>query len=104
MPNQKAEEKVERPKLIWEDGLDNDVITLRERRWKNLIRNRQIWQNLISKAVAQKGLFCRLLLLLSLLLLFHQPCSGLFLVSWGGVRLSPLGTSALLAYCTSPGR
>jgi hypothetical protein len=26
-----------------------------------------------------------------------------FLVSWGGVRLSPLGTSATKAYCTSVG-
>jgi hypothetical protein len=35
MPNQKAEEKEERPKLRWEDGVDNDVKTLREKDWKN---------------------------------------------------------------------
>jgi hypothetical protein len=48
-----------RPKLRWEDEVDNDVKALGERNWKNLARNRQIWQNLLRKAMAQKGLFCQ---------------------------------------------
>jgi hypothetical protein len=38
-PNQKAKE---RPKLRWEDGVNNDVQALEERNWKNLAKNRQI--------------------------------------------------------------
>jgi hypothetical protein len=48
-----------RPKLKWEDRVDKDVKTLVERNWKNLARNRQIWQNLLRKGMAQKGVFCR---------------------------------------------
>jgi hypothetical protein len=48
-----------RPKLRWEDGVDNDVKPLGDRNWQNLARNRQIWQNLLRKAVTIKGLFCR---------------------------------------------
>jgi hypothetical protein len=42
MPNQKAKEKRGRPKLRWEDGVDNYVKALVERNWKNLAGNRQI--------------------------------------------------------------
>jgi hypothetical protein len=48
-----------RPKLRWEDGVDKDVKTLEERNWKNIARNREIWQKLLRKAMAQKGLLCR---------------------------------------------
>jgi hypothetical protein len=47
-----------RPKLRWEVGVDNDVKALGESNLKNLARNTQIWQNLLKKAMAQKGLFC----------------------------------------------
>jgi hypothetical protein len=40
---------------VWEDEVDNDVEALGERNWKNIPRNRQIWQNPLRKAVAQKG-------------------------------------------------
>jgi hypothetical protein len=42
-----------------EDGVDSDVKALGERNWKNLARNRQIWQKLLRKAITQKGLFCQ---------------------------------------------
>jgi hypothetical protein len=48
-----------RPKLRWEDGVDDDVKPLGEGNWKNMARNRQIWQDLLRKAVSQKGLFCK---------------------------------------------
>jgi hypothetical protein len=47
-----------RPKLRWEDGVDKDVKALGERNWKNVARNREIWQKLLRKAMAQKGLLC----------------------------------------------
>jgi hypothetical protein len=43
-----------RPKLRWDDGMDNDVKALSERNWKNVDRNRQIWQTLLRRAMAQK--------------------------------------------------
>jgi hypothetical protein len=49
-----------RPKLRWEDGVDNYVKTLGERYWKNLLRKRQIWQSLLRKDMAQKVLFFQL--------------------------------------------
>jgi hypothetical protein len=36
--------------------VDNDVKALGERTWKNIGRNRYIWQNLLRKAMAQIGL------------------------------------------------
>jgi hypothetical protein len=59
MPNQKIEKKRGRPELRREDGVDNNVKALGERNWKNLARNTQIWQYLLRKAMAQKGLFCQ---------------------------------------------
>jgi hypothetical protein len=43
-----------RPKLRWEDGVGKDVKALGERNWKNIARNREIWQKLLRKAMAQK--------------------------------------------------
>jgi hypothetical protein len=40
-----------------EDGVDNDDKALWERNWKNLARNRQILQKLVRKAIAQRGCF-----------------------------------------------
>jgi hypothetical protein len=47
-----------RPKLRWEDGVDKDVKALGERNWRNIARDREIWQKLLRKAMAQKGLLC----------------------------------------------
>jgi hypothetical protein len=48
-----------RPKLRWEDGVDKEVKALGERNWKNIATNREIWQKLLRKAKAQKGLLCQ---------------------------------------------
>jgi hypothetical protein len=45
-----------RPKLRWKDGVDKDVKDLGERNWKNIARDREIWQKFLRKAMAQKGL------------------------------------------------
>jgi hypothetical protein len=47
-----------RPKRRWEDEVDN-MLSLGEGIWKNLATNRQIWQNLLRKDMAQKWLFCQ---------------------------------------------
>lgn len=43
--------------LKMEGGVDCDVTAVGKRNWKNLAMNRQIWQKLQRKAIAQKGLF-----------------------------------------------
>jgi hypothetical protein len=48
-----------RPKLRWDDGMDKDVKALGKRNWKNIARSRQIWQNLLTKSMAQKRLSCQ---------------------------------------------
>jgi len=48
-----------RPKLRWEDGVTEDARKLGERNWKNAARNRDNWQKLLRKALAQKGLLCQ---------------------------------------------
>ena len=40
----------------WEDGVTEDVRKLGERNWRNAARNRDSWQKLLKKALAQKGL------------------------------------------------
>ena len=47
------------PKLGWEDGVTEDSRRLGERNLRNAARNRDSWQKLLKKALAQKGLLCR---------------------------------------------
>ena len=48
-----------RPKLRWKDGMMEDARKLGERNWRNTARNKDSWQNVLNKALAQKGLFCQ---------------------------------------------
>jgi hypothetical protein len=48
-----------RPKLRWEDGVLDDARKMEERNWRNAARNRDSWQKLLRKALAQKGLLCQ---------------------------------------------
>jgi hypothetical protein len=48
-----------RPKLRWEDGVMEDARKLGERNWRNVARNRDSWQKLLKKTLAQMGLLCR---------------------------------------------
>jgi hypothetical protein len=48
-----------RPKLRWEDGVMDDARKMGERNWRNAARNRNSWQKLLRKALAQKGLLCQ---------------------------------------------
>ena len=48
-----------RPKLRWKDGVTEKARKLGERNWKNAARNRDSWQKLLKKALAQKGLLCQ---------------------------------------------
>jgi hypothetical protein len=48
-----------RPKLRWEDGVMDDARKVGERNWRNAARNRDSWQKLLRKALAQKGLLCQ---------------------------------------------
>ena len=47
-----------RPKLRWEDGVMEDARKLGERNWRNAARNRDSWQKVLKKALAQRGLLC----------------------------------------------
>jgi len=44
-----------RVKLRWEDGVMEDGRKLGERNWRNAARNRDSWEKLLKKALAQKG-------------------------------------------------
>jgi len=48
-----------RLKLRWEDGVMEHARKLGERNWRNAARNRDRWQKLLKKALAQKGLLCQ---------------------------------------------
>jgi len=48
-----------RPKLRWENGVMEDARKLGERNWRNAARNRDRWQKLLKKALAQMGLLCQ---------------------------------------------
>ena len=43
----------------WEDGVMGDARKLGERNWRNGARNRDSWQKLLKKALAQKELLCQ---------------------------------------------
>jgi len=40
-------------------GVMEDARKFGERNWRNAARNRDSWQKLLKKALAQKGLLCR---------------------------------------------
>ena len=48
-----------RSNLRWEDGVMEDARKLGERDWRNAARNRDSWQKLLKKTLAQKGLLCQ---------------------------------------------
>jgi hypothetical protein len=45
--------------LRWENGVMDDARMLGERNWRNAARNRDNWQKLLKKALAQSGLLCQ---------------------------------------------
>jgi hypothetical protein len=47
---------VGRPKLRWEDGVDQDMGILGVKNWKKVTLNRDEWAQLLKKARAQQGL------------------------------------------------
>jgi hypothetical protein len=47
---------VGRPKLRWEDGVDQDMRILGVKNWKKVAINRDEWAKLLKKARAQRGL------------------------------------------------
>jgi hypothetical protein len=49
----------DRPKPRWEDGVMEDARKLGVRNWRNTVRDRDSWQKLLKKALAQKGLLCQ---------------------------------------------
>jgi len=48
-----------RPKLRLEDSVTEDARKLWERNWRNVARNRDSWQKLLRKALAQKRMLCQ---------------------------------------------
>jgi hypothetical protein len=48
---------VGRPKLRWEDGVDQDTRTLGVKNWKKVVHNREEWAKLLKKARAHQGLY-----------------------------------------------
>ena len=45
-----------RPKLRWEDGVDQDMRILGVKNWKKVALNRDEWANLLKKVRAHQGL------------------------------------------------
>jgi len=48
-----------RQKLRWEDGVTEDARKMGERNWRNAARNRDSWQKMLKKDLAQNGLLCQ---------------------------------------------
>jgi hypothetical protein len=45
-----------RPKILWEDGVDQDMKTLGVKKWRREALDREDWAKLLKKARAHKGL------------------------------------------------
>jgi hypothetical protein len=48
-----------RPKIRWEDGMDDDSKAIGIRKWKSVALNREIWHKQLKKALAVGGLLRR---------------------------------------------
>jgi hypothetical protein len=51
--------RVGRPKLRWEDGVDQDMRILEVKNWKRVALDRDEWAKLLKKARAHQGLSCQ---------------------------------------------
>ena len=52
--------RVGRPKLPWEDDVDQDMRILEVKNWKRVVFNRDEWTKLLKKARAHHGLSSQL--------------------------------------------
>jgi hypothetical protein len=50
---------VGRPKMRWEDGVDQDMSILEVKNWKKVTLDRDEWAKLLRKARAHQGLSSR---------------------------------------------
>jgi len=48
--------RVGRPKLRWEEGVDQDMRILENKKWKKVALDRDEWAKLLKKARAHQGL------------------------------------------------
>jgi len=48
--------RVGRPKLRWDDGVDQDIRMLEVKNWKKVALDRDEWAKLLKKARAHQGL------------------------------------------------
>jgi len=48
--------RVGRPKLQWDDGVDQDMRILEVKNWKTVAHDRDEWAKLLKKARANQGL------------------------------------------------
>jgi len=48
--------RVGRPKMQWEDGVDQDIRILEVRNWKKVALDRDEWAKLLKKARGHQGL------------------------------------------------
>jgi hypothetical protein len=48
-----------RPKLRWENGVTGDAKKLEERHWRSTAKNRDGWQKLLRKGLAERRLLCQ---------------------------------------------
>jgi hypothetical protein len=48
--------KIGRPKLKWEDGVNQDIRVLVVKNWRNVAMDREDWRKLLKKARAHTGL------------------------------------------------
>jgi hypothetical protein len=48
--------RVGRPKMRWEDGVDQDMRILEVKNWKKVARDRDEWAKLLKKARVHQGL------------------------------------------------
>jgi hypothetical protein len=52
----KGVRRVGRPKLRWEDGVDQDMRILEVKNWKKVVLDRGEWAKLLKKTRAHQGL------------------------------------------------
>jgi len=63
-----------RPKLRWEDGVMEDARKLGERNWRNAARNRDSWQKLLKKALAQKRAVVPMMMMMMMVYVCMYVC------------------------------
>jgi hypothetical protein len=64
---------VGRPRQRWQEDVMEDLRKLEVKNWKETAKERRTWRDLAEKAKTHKGLYCQMMIMMMMMIMF-LPC------------------------------